>query len=172
MPVWQSRKAARFGVVFLLLTVCASTQITQPNAGNVESWHILDAGPFSISAPSGWEFHQLPGVDSYVGEFVGDGMALTFDLGRYSTELQHAKTPSYIITKKSIDGRSAKVVSPRTRGNGITGVLVRLGGHEALCLWGKNLSVDQEALAFKVFETLRFGGAMPPSLVPPPPPPV
>lgn len=172
MPVWQSRKPARFGVVFMLLTVCASTQITQPNSGNLDSWHKLDAGPFSISAPSGWEFHQLTGVDSYVGEFVGDGMTLTFDLGRYSTELRHAKTPAYIITKESIDGRGAKVVSPRTPGNGITGVLVRLGVHEALCLWGNNLSAEQGALAFKVFNTLRFGGATPPSLVPPPPPPV
>lgn len=31
------------------------------------SWRKLDAGPFSISAPPGWEFHQLAGVDSYVG---------------------------------------------------------------------------------------------------------
>jgi hypothetical protein len=98
-------------------------------------------------------------------------MTLTFDFGRYSTELRHAKKPAYIITKKSIDGRTAKVVSPRTPGNGITGVLVRLDGHDALCLWGKNLSIEQQALAFKMFETLRFGGPMPPYVIPPPPPP-
>ena len=171
MTAWQSRKAARFGVVFILLTVCASTQSAQPSAVGVEGWHKLDAGPFSISAPSGWEFHQLTGVDSYVGEFVGDGVTLAFDFGRYSTELRHAKKPAYIITKKSIDGHSAKVVSPRTPGNGITGLLVRLDGHDALCLWGRNLSVEQQALAFKIFETLRFGGPIPPTLIPPPPPP-
>jgi hypothetical protein len=171
MALGQFRKAARFGVVFILLAVYASTQIAQSNISNVEGWHKLDAGPFSISAPSGWEFHQLTGVDSYVGEFVGDGVTLTFDFGRYSTELRHAKKPAYIITKKFIDGRTARVVSPRTSGNGITGVLVHLDGHDALCLWGKNLSVEQEALAFKIFETLRFGGPMPPSLIPPPPPP-
>ena len=47
-------------------------------------WHKLDAGPFSILAPPNWEFHQLAGVDSYVGEFVGDGVVLTFDFGGYS----------------------------------------------------------------------------------------
>lgn len=148
----------------MLLTVCASSQI----ASGVEGWHKLDAGPFSILAPSGWEFHQLMGVDSYVGEFVGDGVNLTFDFGRYSTELRHAKKPAYIINEKSIDGRAAKVVSPRTPGNGITGILVRLDSHDALCLWGKNLSVEQQALALKIFETLQFGGPMPPSVIPPP----
>lgn len=171
MAVWQFRNAARHGVVFIFLTLCASAQVAQPNAGDLKGWHKLDAGPFSISTPSGWEFHQLPGVDSYVGEFVGDGMTLTFDFGRYSTELRHAKKPAYIITKKSIDGRAAKAVSPRIPGNGVTGVLVRLDSHDALCLWGKNLSVEQQALAYKIFETLRFGGPTPPSLIPPSPPP-
>jgi len=171
MAVSQFRKAARFGVVFILLAVCASTQIAQTNAADVEGWYKLDTGPFSVLAPPGWEFHQLTGVDSYVGEFVGNGVTLTFDFGRYSTELRHAKKPAYIITKKSIDGRSAEVVNPRTSGNGITGVLVRLDGHDALCLWGKNLSLEQQALALKIFDTLRFGGPMPQYLIPPPPPP-
>jgi hypothetical protein len=171
MAVWQFCKTARLGVVFVLLTVCASTQTATPNTGDLEGWHKLDAGPFSVFAPSGWEFRQLPGVDSYVGEFVGNGVTLTFDFGRYSTELRHAKKPAYMITKKAIDGRSAKVVTPRTPGNGITGVLVRLDGHDALCLWGKNLSVEQQAMALKMFDTLRFGGPMPQYLIPPPPPP-
>jgi hypothetical protein len=98
-------------------------------------------------------------------------VTLTFDFGRYSTELRHTKKPAYVVRKKSIDGRSAKVVNPRTPGNGITGVLVHLGGHDALCLWGKNLTVEQQALALKIFDTLRFGGPMPPSIIPPPPPP-
>jgi hypothetical protein len=41
-------------------------------------WHKVDAGAFSLFAPLGWEFHQLMGVDSYVGEFLGDGVVLKF----------------------------------------------------------------------------------------------
>ena len=52
------------------------------------SWHKVDPGPFSILAPSGWEFHQLQGVDSYVGEFVGDSIVLRFDFGGYSNPLK------------------------------------------------------------------------------------
>ena len=64
------------------------------------------------------------GVDWFVGEFIGDGIALTFDFGRYSTELRKAKKPAYIIAK-SLWWISAKVVRPRTAGNGITGVYFR-----------------------------------------------
>jgi hypothetical protein len=64
----------------------------------------VDAGPFSILAPSGWELHQLTGVDSYVGEFVGDGVALTFDFGRYSSSPNQAMKPDYVIAKESIGG--------------------------------------------------------------------
>jgi hypothetical protein len=172
MTACKFRKAARLGVVCILLIVGVGTwaQIAQTNAGDVKDWYKLDAGPFSILAPSGWEFHQLTGVDSYVGEFVGKGMKLTFDFGRYSTELRHAKKPAYIITKKSLDGRTAKVVSPRTPGNGTVGVFVRLDRHHALCLWGQNLSIEKQRLAFKMFETLRFGGPMPPYIISPPPP--
>lgn len=52
------------------------------------SWHKVDPGPVSILAPSGWEFHQLQGVDSYVGEFVGDSIVLRFDFGGYSNPLK------------------------------------------------------------------------------------
>jgi hypothetical protein len=146
---------------------CDGTSLTLPTC-----WHKLDAGPFSILAPSGWEFHRLMG-DSYVGEFAGDGVTLTFDFGRYSSGyLKKAKKPAYIITKESIGGFSAKVVSSRTPGTGITGVYFRkTSGHDALCVWGKDLTGAQQESVLKMFETIRFGGPMPPSIIPPPPPP-
>jgi len=170
MRVCQFHNGIRFGVTVILLAGYATAQIAQTSAVDVAGWRKLDAGPFSISAPSGWEFHQLTGVDSYVGEFVGDGVTLSFDFGRYSAELRNAQKPAYSITKRAIDGRNGKLVSPRTTGKGITGVFVQLDGHDALCLWGKDLTSAQQELAFKVFETIRFGGPMPPSVIPPPPP--
>jgi hypothetical protein len=144
---------------------------SQPICSSSE-WHKVDAGPFSILAPSGWEFHQLTGVDSYVGEFVGDSVALTFDFGRYSSSLNDTKRPAYVIAKTSIGGYRAKVVSPRTPGKGITGVYFRnVSGGAALCLWGKDLSAAHQELVLQIFETIRFGGAVPRYVIPPPPPP-
>jgi hypothetical protein len=55
------------------------------------SWHkveVLDCRPL------GWEFHQLRGIDSYVSEFVGDGVVLGFDYGMYADPLDDEKEPS------------------------------------------------------------------------------
>jgi hypothetical protein len=143
------------------------TTITAP-----ANWYKVDAGPFSILAPSGWEFHQLPGVDSYVGEFVGDGVELHFDFGEYANGyLKNTKKPAYGIAHESIGGFPAKIVSPRTLGNGLTAVYFRNVGHSnGLCLWGKDLTSAQQELALKIFETIRFGGEMPRYVIPPPPP--
>ena len=183
MAVPQRRKATYLGTALILLTLCSSAQVRGSGAAEAMKcdgtdvpvttcWHKLDTGPFSILAPLGWKFHQLMGADSYVGEFEGDGIALTFDFGRYSTELKKAKKPTYIITKESIGGLSAKLVSPRTVGNGMTGVFFRkIPGHDELCIWGKDLTAAQQELALKIFETIQFGGPMPPSTIPRPPPP-
>lgn len=138
-----------------------------------DCWHKLDAGPFSIMAPPGWEFHQLPGVDTYVGEFSGDRVSLTFDFGRYAKGcLSEYKKPTYATTKESVGGLSAKIVRPRTSGHGLTGIYFRkVSDRGALCLWGKDLTATQEELALKIFETIQFGGPMPKYLIPPPPPP-
>ena len=154
-----------------------SPQPTGPDTGNAgtapSDWQKVDAGPFSILAPSGWTFHQLPGVDTFVGEFVGNGFALKFDFGRYAKGgFKGYKKPTYVIAKESIGGLSAKIVSPRAPSHGITGVYFgKVSGHGALCFWGKDLTAAQQELALKIFETIRFGGPMPKYLFPPPPPP-
>lgn len=133
-------------------------------------WHKVDAGPFSILAPSGWEFHQLQGVDSYVGEFVGDGVVLRFDFGGYSNPLKEEKQPAYVVIHKSIGGRRAKIVSPRTPGHGTTGVYFRnVGDSNALTLFGHDLTSTQQQLVLRIFDSLRFGGPVPRYVLPPPP---
>src|SRR6266404_5198711 len=145
-------------------------QCQAPSASSINSWDRLDAGPFSISAPTEWDFHQLAGVDSYVGEFVGDGIALYFDFGSYSNDLRQAKKPAYVIAHESIGGFPAKTVSPRMPGHGLTAVYFQDVSHSnGLCLWGKDLTSPQQELVLKIFETIRFGGPMPRYVVPPPP---
>jgi hypothetical protein len=136
-------------------------------------WHKLDSGPFSILAPAGWEFHQLQGIDSFVGEFTGDGAVLTFDIGRYSSGyFKKDKAPAYLIAKKHIGSHVAKVVSHRTPRHGTTGAYFpKVAGRNSLCIWGKKLSAAQQELVLKMFETIRFGGPMPPFFLPPPSPP-
>lgn len=133
-------------------------------------WRKVDAGPFSILAPPGWEFHQLPGVDSFVGEFLGRDIVLKFDYGEDSNPLKKEKKPAYTVIHKPIGGRRARIVSPIKAGHGITGVYIRdVGNSAGLTLWGQNLTSAQQDLALKIFETLRFGGPPPKYVLPPPP---
>lgn len=137
------------------------------------SWHKVDAVAFSLFAPSGWELRQVQGVDSYVGEFVGDSVVLKFDFGGYSSDcLNKAKEPAYVIAHKSIGGFPAKIASPTTSGHGFTGIYFRnVGSSNGLCLSGQDLTSAQQELVLKMFETIRFGSAVPRYVIPPPPPP-
>jgi hypothetical protein len=112
-------------------------------------WHKVEAGAFSLFAPLGWEFHQLQGVDSYVGEFVGDGITLRFDFGGYSSGyIEKAKKPTYVIARESIGGFAAQIVSPRIPGHGVTGVYFRNVGHSTgLFIWGQDLTSERQVLA-------------------------
>ena len=42
-------------------------------------WPDRQAG-FSLQLPPGWQLKELQGIDSYVGEIIGDGVRLTYDL--------------------------------------------------------------------------------------------
>lgn len=167
------RPSRIFSVAFIvcLFLVSANARV---NAQTVPpAWAKLDAGPFSVFAPAGWKFHQLQGIDSYVGEFVGQGVRLAFDFGQQARGyLKETKQPAYAITHESVGGFAAKIVRPATPGHGITGIYFRkLSGGDAFCLWGKDLTALQQELVLKIFETIRFGGAVPPYVLPPPPPP-
>ena len=157
--------AERLGVVSVEPAVHS---MNTQQAKSDSDWRIVDAGALSILAPPNWKFHQLVGVDSYVGEFTGDDMSLTFDFGRYSSSLKEAKEPAYIVVHKSIANLSAKIVSPKTPGHGITGIYFpKTFGSNKLCLFGPDLTPSQQSLTLKIFETVRFGHSVPP-IIPPP----
>jgi hypothetical protein len=161
LPSWASRERA---------STKSTVQVNDAQQPEVEkpAWRKVDAGPFSILAPLGWKFRQLEGADSYVGEFTGDGIALRFDFGRYSNALTEERKPAYVIVHKSIGGRRAKIVSPKTPDHGITGVYFRdVGDSNALTLFGHDLTSTE--LVLKIFDTLRFGGPVPRYVLPPPP---
>lgn len=118
---------------------------------------LLTTGCSSLYAPPGWEFHKKQGIDSYVGEFAGNGIVLKFDYGRYSNPLDEAREPKYVVARENVGGHKAKVVYPREPGQGITGIYFsRVPGSNRLCLWGQDLTDSQRELALKIFRTVRF----------------
>lgn len=120
------------------------------------SWQVVDAGPFTVSLPPGWQFNKLQGIDSQIGEFVGDGTKLMFDFGWYSNPLADDDDEKYAVSYEKINGRRAKVVTPKAGGK-ITGVYFGdLDNGNKLEISGRNLAPAQQKTALAIFRTIRI----------------
>ena len=125
--------------------------------GTPTNWQFIDANSFTLSLPPSWEFNKLQGIDSYVGEFVGDGAKLGFDYGWYSNSLAEDNDPNHTVTYETISGYRAKIVVPKVAGSGTTGVYFGdLGNQNRFNLYGDNLTASQQESALKIFRTLKF----------------
>ena len=121
------------------------------------NWEFVDANSFTFSLPPGWKFNKLQGIDSYVGEFVGDGAKLSFDFGWYSNSLAEDNDPNHVVTYETIGGYRAKIVVPKATGNGTTGVYFGdLGNQNRFNLYGSNFTASQQETVLKIFRTIRF----------------
>ncbi len=121
------------------------------------NWQFIDANLFTLSLPSNWKFNKLQGTDSYVGEFVGDGIKLSFDFGWYSSRLAEDGDPNYVVTYETIGGYRAKIVEPKVVGSGITGIYFGdLGNQNRFNLYGNDISSSQKETVLKIFRTIKF----------------
>lgn len=123
-------------------------------------WQFVDANSFTLSLPPGWEFNELQGIDSYVGEFVGDDAKLGFDYGWYSNPLADENDPDHTVTYETIDGYNAKIVIPKVTEDGTTGVyFADLGGEvqkTSLEISGRDLTASQQETALNIFRTIKI----------------
>jgi hypothetical protein len=159
----DSMKTLLFGAALLIAaTACGSSGSNRTPAP--DGWQRIDATSFAAWLPPGWVFNTLQGIDSYVGEFTGDGVTLTFDFGCYSDNLNFDGDPAYDVTFETIDGREAKLVAPRDAAAGLTGVFFTDAGPASgpICdramfnLVGRDLTTVQRDVAFTIFRRLEF----------------
>ena len=147
---------------------CNTSRIAVANQSGVttlpDGWQKLDTDFFSIYAPPSWQFHEGMPLDSYSGEFVGDGARLEFDYGEYSNSLSDEKEPTYVVSEERVGGRLARLVSPKVPGHGVTGIYFRdVGDTNKLNVAGRNLSESQQKTALMMFRTIRFRPLLPKS---------
>ena len=122
---------------------------------------------FSLMLPPGWTLNELQGIDSYVGEVVGDGMRLVFDYGSYGWNLTPEDEPEheYIVSYEDIGGREAKLLlavdspssSTAATYQAATGVHYGvLDGNQNLTLVGRGLTREQQRVAVAIFRGVGF----------------
>ncbi len=114
-------------------------------------WQNIDAGPFSLQLPPSWKFNKLRGTDSYVGEFVGPEIRLTFDYGAYTGSLSGS---DYIITYRNINGHRAKVATSKSK-IGTAGIYFGDINGQKLGIYGNDLSKSQQKFIMKIFSTIK-----------------
>lgn len=122
-----------------------------------EGWEMIDGGDFTLYAPANWEFTEGMGIDSYVGEIAGDGVVLHFDYGMYTGNFAASEEETYDIQYEIVSGQKAVIFTPKTTGEGLTGIYVEAPrGEGNFTLYGENLTTEQEELAVQIFRTLKF----------------
>ncbi|MFA6024771.1 MAG: hypothetical protein WC777_06295 [Candidatus Gracilibacteria bacterium] len=155
--------------LFLITTGCATQTEADPQGV------ILDAGDFTILAPSDWAFIPKMGIDSTVGQFSDGEMTLIFDYGVnagvYSNNSVYFEDPSaYTVTQEIIDGFEAKIYVPNEANAEKPTVLsienindvkpcteeVCVLNQEDFQMLGDGLNEEQMALALQIFRSVDF----------------
>ncbi len=114
---------------------------------------------FSLRVPTGWRVRETQGIDSYVGEVVGDGVRLVFDYGGFSWSLDPADDPEhdYAVIYEDIGGVQGKLLIPVDGSDGFTGVFFARLDDPSLNLIGHDLTREQQRTAIAIFRSVRSG---------------
>ena len=111
---------------------------------------------FTLKLPQSWELRELRGIDSYVGEIVGDGARLRFDYGFYAGNPDPKDDPEheYNVAYEQIGRVEAKFIWPKNSSGGFTSVyFLNLGG-TSLGIYGEGLTREQQHTAFAIFRSV------------------
>ena len=115
----------------------------------------FDVIKFTVSLPAGWIYNPLQGTDSQVGEFVGDGVRLSFDLGGYVGSPATQPNPTYTISTETIGGRTAQIIIPKASGQGEVGIYIDTDG-EDLKISGNNISPNLQEKVLQIVRSVQL----------------
>ena len=143
----------------LLLALLAIVAVSCNSVTDHKSWKKIENHEFSFLLPPSFRKTDTQGIDSFVEEYVSDGINLSFDLGMYSNNFYDwPKETKYESLK--IDGKPAKlgtaVFGSRTNFPILTQVYINLGRPYALSMHAACKSDKEVVLARKIFGTITF----------------
>jgi len=94
----------------VLAVFCGCTPSTSVNPP--PGWVQVDARKFVFYAPLDLKAVPVHGLDSFIGDYKGDSITLSFDYGLYSDPLETAHGGSgYTSHRERIGGQMAKIAS-------------------------------------------------------------
>lgn len=126
-----------------------------------DTWRGITNNAFSFSVPSNFKKTDQCGIDSFVEEYIGDGIDLEFDYGWYSNNFQGWPKETK-FEKMKIDGKIAKLGTVKHESRkGLpysTQIYIKLSNTNttALSMFAACRSEKEVAQAKKIFETITF----------------
>jgi hypothetical protein len=122
---------------------------------NIEdTWKKIENDSFSFSLPSSFKKKTTHGIDSFVEEYVSDGIDLSFDCGPYSNDFSDWPKETTFENLK-IDGQDARIgtVAHEFHEGFSYSTQVHFAG---LTMYAACKSDKEAALARKIFKTIVF----------------
>lgn len=132
-------------ILLIILAIIGSTII----AGSYYIHLQLNAIPFDITLPDGWNHTPEQGIDTQIGKFEGDNITLYYDYGFFASSGTLKADPSYIILKETINGNKAQIGIPNETGNGDVTI-----AFQGLRIYGKNLTAEQQQIVLTIFRSV------------------
>jgi len=107
------KKTIIIGITIIIIIALIYT-IIQIN--NNEKWQTINANDkFSFKLPPEIIKQEIQQTDSFVQQYIGRNMLVSFDYGWYSEPLIGKESePEYFEEERQIDGKQAKIISYRT----------------------------------------------------------
>ena len=116
------KRTTLFLFILLALFCNAGCELFGENSASVvedltdipADWIEFDAaGKFTFIAPPDLEPQEITGIDSFVGYYQGESIAVVFDYGRFSPKIACSPHTEYIncrVNDSEINGRAARVL--------------------------------------------------------------
>jgi len=125
--------------------------------GQEHQWQNVTNGSFSFSIPALWKKTDAHGVDSFVEEYLGQGIKLSFDFGMYSNNFGDWPKETK-FEEVNIHDRAARIGAVKREFHEgypySVQVYIKANGSGALSMFAACKSEKEVALARKVFETI------------------
>ena len=136
----------------------AATRMLFPDTQPSPDWtlyEVSDSGSargFSIKLPSEWELMESRGIDSLLGDVVGDGVRLMYNHGDFTRDLDPADLDdSHTLFHEVIGGLEARILVPTFGTKGTTGVFFESLGGARFSLSSEDLTPEQQRMTVAVF---------------------
>ncbi|MGC4073113.1 MAG: hypothetical protein QM760_11440 [Nibricoccus sp.] len=142
------------------ILLCFFLSVPLIAAGSADAdWKPVKNAAFSFSLPQSFKKTDARGIDSFVEEYIAEGIKLNFDYGSYSNDFSDWPKDTK-FERLTIHGKEARIGAVKNdyhKGYPYsTQIYIKLDEHTALSMFAACRSEPEVSLARRIFLTIVF----------------